>query len=115
MFQSKTNEALHLLQKLTKPETMNLEDEQTGQYMTEEAIIKDHVQTLQRKYMDFLKETEVQYKQNVKELKEMQAQGLIQGPSNLATMSTHLYKIKQVCQRVTMEGEHTCLVLLQHD
>ena len=62
--------------------------------------------------MDFLKETEVQYKQNVKELKEMQAQGLIQGPSNLAAMSTHLYKIKQVCQRVTMEGEHTCLVLL---
>ena len=27
----------------------------------------------------------------------------------------HLYKIKQVVKRVTVEGEHTCLLLLKHD
>lgn len=41
--------------------------------------------------------------------------GHIQGTKNLQSMSTHLYKIKQICKRVTMEGEHTCLLLLQHD
>ena len=76
MLQSKTNEALHLLQKLTKPETLSLDIDGEGQhnphmFLTEDQIIKDHVKSLERKYLDFLKETEYQYKQNVKELKEL--------------------------------------------
>ena len=102
LFQSKTNEALHLLQKLTKPETLNLDldgdggPNNAGLFLTEDQIIKEHVKSLERKYLDFLKETEYQYKQNVKELKELQVQGLIQGTAGLQQMSTHLYKIKQV-------------------
>ena len=30
-------------------------------------------------------------------------------------MSSHLYKIKQVVKRVTIEGEHTCLMILKQD
>ena len=43
-----------------------------GLFLTEDQIIRDHVKSLERKYLDFLKETELQYKQNVKELKELQ-------------------------------------------
>lgn len=64
LFQSKTNEALHLLQKLTKPETLNLDLDGDGQnnaglFLTEDQIIKDHIKSLERKYLDFLKETEL--------------------------------------------------------
>ena len=52
--------------------------------------------------MDFLKETEYQYKQSIKLLKQ-------------PNVSTHLYKIKQIVKRVTIEGEHTCLMLLKQD
>lgn len=56
--------------------------------------------------MDFLKETESQYKHKVKELNAAKPRGSTQ-------ISTHLYKIKQIVKRITIEGEHTCLMLLK--
>ena len=52
--------------------------------------------------MNFLKETESQYKQSIKQVKSEK-------------VSSHLYKIKQIVKRITIEGEHTCLMLQKHD
>lgn len=144
---SRTNEALQLLSRLTKPDgNSNLSSLLTGaddalgsglqgapydfgqskdahEFLSEEEIIKSHVQSIQKKHMDFLKDTETQYKGVVRELRELanlgqlklDAHGNDENERNVAQMSTHLYKIKQVVKRVTMEGEHTCLMLLQHD
>ena len=54
----KQNEALTVLQKLTKPSSLG--DDHL--YLSEDDIIAKHVTQLQKKYMDFLKETESQYK-----------------------------------------------------
>ena len=63
--------------------------------------------------MDFLKETESQYKAVVRELRELNNLGQLK--KDRTELSSHLYKIKQVVKRITAEGEHTCLMLLQHD
>ena len=68
---TKQQESLFLLQKLSK----SLTDE----------VVDRHVQDLQKKYLDFLKETESQYKHTIKEL----IQQKLQNPSSM-----HLYKIK---------------------
>ena len=54
----KQNEALTVLQKLTKPSSLG--DDYL--YLSEDDIIAKHITQLQKKYMDFLKETESQYK-----------------------------------------------------
>lgn len=72
-----------------------------------------HVESIQKKHMDLVKETESQYKGMVRELRELSS--LAEAGIDRSQLSTHLYKIKQVVKRVTMEGEHTCLMLLQND
>ena len=91
---SKQQEALYLLQKLSKP--------QDNIYMSEDDVVQKHIQEVQKKYLNFLKETESQYKQTIKQIKSQK-------------VSSHLYKIKQIVKRITVEGEHTCLMLLKHD
>ena len=66
---------------------------------------------MQKKYLDYLKETENMYKQTIKEQVRMGI--LTQDPDN--QVSTHLYKIKHVVKRITIEGEHTYLMLLKID
>lgn len=51
---TKQQESLYLLQKLVKAD--------------EDEIVNKHIQDLQKKYLDFLKETESQYKHTIKEL-----------------------------------------------
>lgn len=95
----KQAECLFLLQKLTKPQSLG------NQLMSEDEIVQNHVNQMQKKYLDFLKETESAYKQKIKEINLSKQRG--------NQLSTHLYKVKQIVKRVTIEGEHTCLMLLK--
>ena len=67
----KWNDALFLLQKLTKPET--IENDGSGDevnqnlYLSEDDIVQRHVTQVQKKYIDFLKETESEYKHLIKD------------------------------------------------
>ena len=83
----KQNEALAVLHKLTKPSSLG--DDHL--YLSEDDIIQKHIVQVQKKYMDFLKETESQYKQKVKEVNQEQTKN-----RPTAQMSSHLYKIKQI-------------------
>lgn len=66
----KQAEALFLIQKLTKPQTLGM-----NAFITEDEIIAKHIQSLQKKYLDFLKETESQYKAKIKELNQQRQRG----------------------------------------
>lgn len=107
---TKTTEAIQLLIKLAKPELLQ---DPTSVLLSEDQIISAHIDSVQKKHMDFLKETESQYKAVVRELRELNNLGQLK--KDRAELSSHLYKIKQVVKRITAEGEHTCLMLLQHD
>ena len=88
-------------------EILSLLNRLTMTAQTEDQVVHEHIANVQKKYTDVLKETETIYKAKVRQTNASKARG--------PALSTSLYRIKQIAKRITIEGEHTCLVLLKHD